>query len=110
MIGELIKKRRLELGMTQEELAKRLGYAHKSSINKLEMNKNDVTQTLLLKISDALDVSPMYFINQIDVPHETHSRDAIMEYARKLARLNQADLDNVIKYIDFLESQQKKGE
>lgn len=39
-IGERIKKRRLELGMTQDELAKKLGYKSRSSVNKLELNSH----------------------------------------------------------------------
>lgn len=39
MIGNLIKQRRLELGMTQEELAHKLGYKSKSSINKEEAKR-----------------------------------------------------------------------
>lgn len=32
-IGQRIKQRRIELGMTQEELAHKMGYASKTSIN-----------------------------------------------------------------------------
>ena len=32
-----IRKRREELGMSQEELAKKMGYKSRSSINKIEM-------------------------------------------------------------------------
>ena len=36
-IGANIKRRREELGITQEELSKRLGFKSKSSINKIEL-------------------------------------------------------------------------
>lgn len=35
-IGQRIKVRREELNMSQEELAKRIGYKSRSSINKIE--------------------------------------------------------------------------
>lgn len=37
-----IKARREELGMSQEELATKLGYKSRSTINKIEMGKNDI--------------------------------------------------------------------
>ena len=37
-IGQRIKVRREELNMSQEELAKRIGYKSRSSINKIELD------------------------------------------------------------------------
>ena len=34
--GDRIRARRIELGLTQDELAERLGYASKTSVNKVE--------------------------------------------------------------------------
>ena len=100
MIGKLIKQRRLELGLTQEELATRLGYKHKSAVNKLEMNINDVNQTKLKKIAKALECSPTYFVE--DVPHDEPVPESVMIYAEKLSKLSPEKLDNAMKYIDFL--------
>ena len=36
--GERVKEKREELGMTQEELAGKLGYKSRASINKIERN------------------------------------------------------------------------
>ena len=110
MIGKLIRERRKELGMTQEELAKRLGYKDKSAISKIEKDKNDVSQSNLVKISDALGVPPTYFIDRIEIPHDTYPSKVVMEYAKRLLLLKPENLDNVIKYIDFLESQERKEE
>lgn len=38
-----IKKRRMELGMTQDDLAKLTGYTDRSSIAKIEAGKVDLT-------------------------------------------------------------------
>ena len=48
MIGGMIRKRREELGLTQEELATKLGYKSKSTINKIEMGVNDITQSKIM--------------------------------------------------------------
>lgn len=53
-----IKKRRLELGMSQSELAKRAGYTDRSSIAKIESGKIDLTQTKIREIADALRIPP----------------------------------------------------
>ncbi|WP_277408935.1 helix-turn-helix domain-containing protein [Lacrimispora xylanisolvens] len=37
-IGQIIKQRREELGMSQEELANKAGYKSRSSINKIEVD------------------------------------------------------------------------
>lgn len=57
-IGRNISKRRKELGITQEELAERMGYKSKSSINKIEMGVNDLPQRKIAAFADALNTSP----------------------------------------------------
>lgn len=61
-IGKRIKYRRLELGWTQEELASRMGYKTKSTINKIECGKNDVTQSNIVKFANVLKVSVAYLM------------------------------------------------
>jgi len=56
-IGIKIKARREELGMTQEELAEKLGYKSKSTINKIEMGINDITQSKIIAFAKALDTT-----------------------------------------------------
>lgn len=61
-IGQRIKKRRTDLDMTQEELAKRLGYSHKSSIGKIENGNNDITQSKVVEFAHALDTTVAYLM------------------------------------------------
>ena len=53
-----IKRIREEKGMSQEELARLVGFKSRSSINKIEMGVNDITQSKLVAIANALGVSP----------------------------------------------------
>lgn len=55
--GERIRQRRIELGLTQEELAIEAGYKSRSSINKIE-NSREVTLKKIKKIANILDVTP----------------------------------------------------
>lgn len=65
-IGERVKKRREMLGMTQEELADKLGYKSRSSINKLEMGINDITQSKVAEYAKALNTSVAYLMGWDD--------------------------------------------
>lgn len=57
-IGENIARRRKELGWTQEELATKMGYKSKSSINKIELGLNDIPQSKIVKFAEALGTTP----------------------------------------------------
>lgn len=61
-IGQRIKARREELNMSQEELAKRIGYKSRSSINKIELDLYELRQTKIKSIADALDTTPSYIM------------------------------------------------
>lgn len=61
-IGSRIKARRQELGMTQQELANKLGYKSRSTINKVEEGINDLAQTAVVKYAKALNTTPAYLM------------------------------------------------
>ena len=56
-IGLAIKRRRKELGLSQSELASRLGYKDHSTLAKVETGVNDITIDTLFKYAKALDIS-----------------------------------------------------
>lgn len=62
-IGDKIRARRLELNMTQEELADRLGYKSKSTINKIELGINDIVQSKVVEFAKALDTTTSYLMS-----------------------------------------------
>ncbi|MGC6175922.1 helix-turn-helix domain-containing protein [Lacrimispora sp. 38-1] len=57
-IGQIIKQRREELGMSQEELAKMAGYKSRSSINKIEVDGRGLPQSKISAIAKALKTTP----------------------------------------------------
>lgn len=61
-IGKRIKKRREELEMSQEELAHRAGYKHKTSITKIETGTQGLRQSKIKAIADALLTTPDYIM------------------------------------------------
>lgn len=56
-IGNNIKRARELKGLTQDELAKRMGYKSRSTIARIENGDNDVSQSKLKKFAEILDVS-----------------------------------------------------
>ena len=61
-IGERIKFRREELKMSQDELARKLGYRSRSSINKIERDASGLPQTKIADIAKALSTTPSYIM------------------------------------------------
>lgn len=57
-LGQNIRIYREKLGMTQEDLAKKLGYKDRSTIAKIESDVNDITQSKIVAIAEALDTTP----------------------------------------------------
>ena len=58
-IGARIKARRIELGLSQEELAEKIGYASKSTISKIEQGLRDISQSKLLLYAEILHMDPL---------------------------------------------------
>jgi repressor LexA len=58
-IGLRIRECRIEKGMTQEELALKLGYKSKTSVNKVELGQDNLSPTRIEKFAEALGVDPL---------------------------------------------------
>ncbi len=61
-VYERIRITREIKGMTQSELAKKVGYSNHSAIAKIEAGQHDITIKTLEKIANALNVPPMFFM------------------------------------------------
>jgi len=61
-IGERIKIRRIELGMTQQELAEKIGYKGKTAISKIESDERELRQTKIRPIAEALNTTVEYIM------------------------------------------------
>nr|DAL28163.1 MAG TPA_asm: Repressor protein CI [Caudoviricetes sp.] len=60
-IGSLIRCRRLELGMTQEELGKMIG-VQKQAVCKYENSRIDLKRDMIQKLAAALEIPPSYLL------------------------------------------------
>lgn len=88
-IGTNIKKRRFELGMSQQDLADALGYKTRSTIAKIESGENDVSHKKLLKFADVLDTTVEslitgIFSSQLTIPYEVSTmEDTTVDYTER---------------------------
>lgn len=62
-IGKRIKSKREALGLTQEELAKKLGYKSKTTIAKIESGANDIVQSKVKEFATALNTTIAYLMD-----------------------------------------------
>ena len=106
-IGKRIKERREELGLTQEELATRLGYKSKSTINKIEMGINDINQSKIEAFANALHTTPAHLMGWIISENEKPEIEIVQvpedkERAAKLWAKYMLAPDYIQKTIDDL--------
>lgn len=73
-IGNHIRARRIKLGITQQELAEKVGYTSNSTINKIENGAIDIPQSKLIDIADALQTTPVTLLGY-KVPHNSYPVD-----------------------------------
>jgi len=99
--GRKVYLRRTALGMTQQELAEQMGYKSKSSINKLELGVNDLTQSKILKLSRILGVEPGYFF----FGKEAVDFEGYLPY---LAKASEETLRIVRKILDMPDPEEKQ--
>ena len=67
-IGELIRKRRIQLGMSQDTLAHLTGYETRSVITKIEKSVNGLPQPKITQFARALKTTEAYLVGAIDDP------------------------------------------
>lgn len=108
-VGERIKNKRLELGYSQDELAKKAGYKSRSSINKIELSR-DLPLNKIEIVARALECSPSYLMGWTEIEENanmdvelTNMEKRIKEYALKLAKLEIDKQEHVMNLIDMLE-------
>ena len=76
-VGENILILRKRLGWTQEELAIKMGYKSKSTINKIELGINDIPQSKIAKFAEVLGTTPGYLMGWVEDVQENNSPEKV---------------------------------
>lgn len=99
-IGERIKERRIELGMTQDELAKIVGYKSRSSINKIELSR-DLPLKKVSLIAAALDTPPGYLMGWESIDGKIQRPITLDEMRHMGAEESRAEFNNMFHYVGY---------
>lgn len=117
--GLRIRNRRIELGMTQDELAAKVGYKSKVSICKLETER-DLPIKKLKPIADALDISVAELMGWDDIHDFKFSNvntdalasavtdDVSNQIMIEVHKMNAPEREELLNYIRFLMSKRNK--
>ena len=117
--GERIRKMRIELGMTQEELATRMGYTSKSTITKIEQGIRDVPQNKIAKFAEALGTTTAVLMGWVDeetgkkndarasIAFQSSYDKELFEMAEKLSKLTPEKRQVVKAVLDAVSTSEK---
>jgi len=100
-----IKKLRIEQHLSQEELARRVGYTDRSSIAKIEKGEFDLPQSKIFAFADALGVSASDLMGW-DEPTREKAQTVAAHFDGD--DLTDEEMDEIQKYIDFVKSRRNK--
>jgi len=78
-IGDRVKLLREQKGMTQEDLATKLGYKSKSSVTHIERGR-DIPRSMVVKLADILDTTPAYLMGWEDEPEKDELSELMEQY------------------------------
>ena len=104
-IGQRIKQRREELNITQDELAKRLGYKSRSSINKIELDIYNLKQSKIKAIADALQTTPGFIMGW----QEDEQKEKPMTLAAHFdgEEYTEDEIEEIIQFVEFVKNKRK---
>ena len=83
-VGENIMLMRKRLGWTQEELATKMGYKSKSTINKIELGINDIPQSKIVKFADVLGTTPAHLMGWNDDEENSSPEELVLSEGEKI--------------------------
>lgn len=96
-LSDRVRFRREQLKMTQDELAAKMGYKSRTSINKIEMGR-PVSQKIVARLADALDTNISYLMGW-EEEKPTANYDGLTEGQKKLIALGEGLSDDQIDLI-----------
>lgn len=108
--GERVKNKRLALGLSQAELAKRSGYGDRFAISKIERG-HVVKQSTVVKLAKALGVTPSYLMGWVDEEGNEIVEETPLERLKRetgVTEFSEEEKKEILKYIKYLISLREK--
>ena len=103
-MNEIIKNRRSELGLTLEDVARRVGVSRTTVLRWETGEIRNLGRDKIAALATALNVSPEYLLGWTDDPSIRMAADL----ASATADLSPDEIQSVLNYIAFLKSQRRK--
>lgn len=104
-IGDRVKYLRNKRGMTQEELAYKLGYKSKSSVTHIEKGR-DIPRSMVVKLAQILNTTPSYLMGWVDEDGNEIKKESPGEaLVEDLNDLTPDEVKQTAKFIQFLKTQ-----
>lgn len=111
IFGQNLRKIRISKRMSQDELARKLGYVSRSSINKIEVGRSDMPRSKIELAAKILGVSPLDLFKNAPIEDEiidTIIDDQITILAESYEKLNDANRMRLSAYIQALIDSQEE--
>lgn len=103
--GAKIKQKRLELGMSQREFSKKVGYTDHSIVTRIESGQVDLPLSKLKKISEILGVSVPWLMG-MDEENKTTIPTDMEEMAALWSVANEDKRKQALQYLRFILSEE----
>ena len=87
-LGEKVKLKREELGLSQEELAEKMNYKSKTSIHKIEVGITDLPLSKVKELAAVLNTTPAYLMGWEDTMSVVEKKDLINKIEDKRINKN----------------------
>lgn len=100
MIGERLKKLRVERALSQEELATQIG-VQKATISRYETNRDNPSDKIKVAIAIFFDISLDYLLGVIEEPHPYFSQDIFIKLPCRMNQNERLLLSEFIGYIIY---------
>jgi len=104
-IYDRIKMLRETQGLSQQELATRLGYKSRSAINKIELCLRDISQSKVEAFAKALNTTPAYLMGLEDKISSYSDDELDQKIIEVFNRLSEEKQKQALDYLAFLASQ-----
>ena len=108
-VADRIRLRREELGMSQDELAMKIGTKGRSGISRIENSGDDVTMKNVVRIATALSTTPRYLMGYEDAPAESNKYTTLNQIYHVLKRDKEFDDKAIPLVFGFDDEEQMKN-
>lgn len=109
-IYERIKQLRLAQGMSQYDLAQKVGYEGRSAISKVENGERDISQSMIEKYATALGVTPTYLLYGEEAKEAPTKNNKIPVFGMVAAGIPISAIEDIIDYEEIDEQTANSGE